>query len=269
MKTLRRLLIVLGTVALVLLGITQLGGTPIYKGYDTGFQATTGNTPVPTLVLSTDVGDLTCWLRMRVPATSTPVSASLSNGIPLSVYHESVEGQDQWVAVVADGYKREEKFKWPSGTQLFLTFKHGDSAALNDWRVYLSDKDFDSRDRTKGRTIAFYFSALCLLLGLVGAGLEAYAKYEGKASTFTYERYLEQLILSVEGKDAQETEWMQSILKKVSLQGVSAEDAIAPLPLKEEYQKQRIWFKARENFNRRLDWLILELSKDQEELMKL
>lgn len=268
MKTLRRLLIVLGTVALVLLGITQLGGTPIYKGYDTGFQATAGNTPIPTFVLSTDVGDLTCWLRMRVPATSTPVSAGLSNGTPLSVYHERLDGQDQWVAVVADGYKREEKFKWPSGTQLFLTLKHGDNAALNDWRVYLSDKDFDSKDRATWRTIAFYFAAVCLVLGLVGTGLEAYAKYEGKGSTFTHERYLEQLILSVEGNDPRETEWMQSILKKVSLHGVSAEDAIAPLPLK-EYQKQGIWFKARENFNRRLDWLIAELANDQEELMNL
>lgn len=158
MKTLRRILIILAAPALILLGLTQLGGTPTYKGYNTGFDAAVETSPVPRLSLSTETGDLTCWLKLKLPATAEPVSASLSNTLPLSVYRESVEGVDQWVAIVADGQKREEKFKWPSGAHLFLTFNNGHNVSLSDWRVYLSDQSFDSKERATWRKVAFVLS---------------------------------------------------------------------------------------------------------------
>jgi hypothetical protein len=61
---------------------------------------------------------------------------------------------------------------------------------------------------------------------------------------------------------------MQSILTKLLLQRIPAEDAIVPLPLK-EYQKHRLFFKARDQFCRRLDWLTSELTNDRNYLMTL
>src|SRR5262245_45606559 len=61
MKTLRRVLIALVAPASLLLGVTQLGGNPISKGYSTGFASNLEAIPTARLTLSTDAGDLTCW----------------------------------------------------------------------------------------------------------------------------------------------------------------------------------------------------------------
>lgn len=268
MKTIRRVLIVLAAPAGILLGLTQLGGTPLHKGFHTGFAATTVLSQGPQLSLSTETGDLTCWMKLNVPASVQPVSARLSNSLPLTIYQESTNGADQWIAVVADGQKREEKFTWPSGTQVVLTFANGSNLALNDWRVYLSDQGFDSKDRATWRRRAFRVALVCLLFAIIGGILEAKDKLKDGSAAFTHERCLEQLIKSIEGTNEKESAQMQSILTKVLLQRISAADAIAPLPLK-QYQKHRLWFKARDQFSRRLEWLIVEMTDDRNYLLTL
>jgi hypothetical protein len=267
MKTLRRILIVLAAPAGILFGLSQLGGTPLYKGFNTGFTAI-AMSQGRQLSLSTESGDLTCWVKLRLPSSAQPVSARLSNSLPLAVYQESIGGTDQWLAVVADGQKREEKFKWPSGTSVVLTFGNDSNLALKDWRVYLSDQGFDSKDRALWRRTAFIVTIGCLLLAIVGAVLEARDKLKDDSVAFTHERCLEQLIKSVEGTTPKETTQLQSILTKVLLQRISAMDAIAPLALK-QYQKHQLWFRARDQFSRRLEWLIVELTNDRNYLMTL
>ena len=109
---------------------------------------------------------------------------------------------------------------------------------------------------------------MCLLLVIVGAALEARDKLKDSSVPFTHERCLEQLIKSIEGTTAKETTQLQSILTKVLIQRISASDAIAPLELK-PYQKHQLWFKARDQFSRRLHWLIVELTNDRNYLMTL
>jgi len=268
MKTLRRILIVLSAPAGIIFGLSQLGGTHLYKGFNTGFTATNAMSQERRLSLSTETGDLMCWVKLRLPVSAQPVSARLSNSLPLAIYQDSIEGTDQWIAVVADGQKREEKFKWPSGTNVVLTFGNGSNLALNDWRVYLSDQGFDSKDRASRRRTIFIVAIMCLLLAILGAALEAKDKLKDDSVAFTHERCLEQLIKNIEGTTAKETTQMQSILTKVLLQRISADDAIAPLALK-QYQKHQLWFKARDQFSRRLAWLIVELTNDRSYLMTL
>lgn len=267
MKTLRLILLSLAAPAALLLGLTQLGGTPIHKGCNTGFNAAVEINPTPRVSLSTETGDMTCWVKLKLPATAEPVAASLSTTLPLSVYQESVDGSDQWVAIVAQGPKREEKFKWPSGARLFLNFSNGHNIAVRDWRVYLSDQAFDSKQRATWRRVGFVLAGICLGLALFGGALEAHARFKGECAAFTYEQCLKQLICTIEGKTPQHTEWMQSILTKVLLQGIKAKDAITPLPLK-GYLKQGLWFSARDQFCSQLDWLISELTNDKKKLMK-
>lgn len=267
MKTLRLTLLSLAAPAALLLGLTQLGGTAIHKGCNTGFNAAVETSPTPRVSLSTETGDLTCWIKLKLPANAEPVAANLSNMLPLSVYQESVDGTEQWVAIVAQGSKREEKFKWPSGARLFLTFSNGHNMAVSDWRVYLSDQAFDSKQRATWRRIVFVIAGICLLLALFGGGLEARSRFKDECTAFSYEQCLKQLICTIEGKTPQQTEWMRSILTKVLLQGIKAEDAITPLPLK-DYLKHRLWFTARDQFGAQLDWLISELTTHKKKLMK-
>jgi hypothetical protein len=267
MKTLRLTLLSLAAPAALLFGLTQLGGTPIHKGCNTGFNAAVETGPMPRVALSTETGDLNCWVKLKLPATAEPVAANLSTTLPLSVYQESVDGDEQWVAIVAQGSKREEKFKWPSGARLFLSFSNGNNMAVSDWRVYLSDQAFDSKQRATWRKVAFVLAGICLALALFGGGLEARSRFKDERTGFSYEQCLKQLICTIEGKTPQQTEWMQSILTKVLLQGIKAKDAITPLPLK-DYLKQGLWFKARDQFCAQLDWLISELTSDKKKLMK-
>jgi hypothetical protein len=262
MKKLRRVLMVLGAPAAALLGLTQLGGTPLYKGYNTGLTATPlTNSVNQKLAISTDSGDLMCWVKLRLPLHAQSLSATLSNGSPLSVYQESVQDADQWVAIVAEGQKREEKFKWPSGAILFVT-TNGGSAMPSDWRVYLSDQAFDSKDRARWRSIAFSFSVVFLFLSLAGLIFEGLEKRREEPTTsFTHERCLNELIMSTEGGSSQETEWMRSILRKVLLQTVTVADAIAPIPL-QKGEKWALWFKTRNQFRLRLERLITDLNVD-------
>lgn len=262
MKKLRRLLMILAAPSAAILGLTQLGGTPLYKGYDTGFTVTAADSSGSKLAISTDAGDLTCWIRLRLPLHSRSLSVNLSNGTALSVYQESVQDGHQWIAIVAEGQKPQEKFKWPSGALLFITSTSGASNAPSDWRVYLSDQTFDSKDRARWRTTAFALSVVFFFLFLAGGTLEAVAKLKDEpTSSFTHERCLIELIMSTEGSSSQETQWMQSILRKVLLQTVSVADALAPIPLKKN-AKLVLWFKTRNQFRVRLERLITDLNVD-------
>lgn len=260
MKTLRRILIVLAAPAALLLGLTQLGGTPISKGYNTGFHSTVESSPVR-LALSTDTGDLTCWVKLRIPANALSFSAKLSTGALLWVYQDTRDGSDQWIAIVAEGQKPQEKFKWPSGAALLVYSSDNSpgSLTLNDWRVFLSDKDYDSMDRAKWRTWVFRGSVALLILALIGGGLEGYSKLTEEAPPFTSQRCIEYLIKSTKGKTAQETKWMRAILTNVLLETVPVADALASLPLA-NFQRKALWFKTRSQFRSRLERLIFELN---------
>jgi hypothetical protein len=106
MKVLRMVLITVVAPATILLGLTKLGDTPISRGYNVGFlprveQDSSG----VRLATATDVGDLTCWLELKVPAASPSFTAKVSTDTELSVYRESVDGSYQWIAVVAEGHR--------------------------------------------------------------------------------------------------------------------------------------------------------------------
>jgi len=265
MKRFRRLLIGLAAPSALLLGLSQLGGTPIYKGYNTGFTTNVHNSPFPLLQITTDAGDLTCWIRLRLHSKFQSFSASLSTGTRLSVYQHSTQESDQWIAIVAEGQKPEEKFKWPSGAVLSLTSTNGETVSPDDWQVYLDDEAFDSKDRAKWRVMVFGLSAFLLVLALAGATLEAFAKGKEELAPFTHEHCLSGLIMSSEGASSQETVWMQTVLKKVLLQAVPVKDAIAPIPLRKN-RKWAFWFKTQNQFRLRLEWLINDLKRDLKQL---
>jgi len=262
MKTLRRLLIAMAVPFGGLITLTQIGGSPVYKGFDTGFDVRPADLANSKLAISTDSGDLQCWVKLRLPLRSQSFSANLSGGIPLSVYQESVHDGHQWVAISADGPKHEEKFRWPSGAILYLTTANGVSVMPSDWRVYLADKAYDSKGRAMWRRIALVFSIVFLCLFLTGGILEGLARTREEPPTlFTHERCLNELIMGTEGSSEQETEWMRSILRKVLLETMPVVDALAPIPLK-YVEKQSLWFRTRNQFRSRLKKLITDLNID-------
>ena len=102
MKRLRLIFMGLGAPALLLLGVHEFAGTPISKGYETGFEwhADPSNNR---LVLNADAeGNVTCWLVLQLPAGIQGFKAETSGGTHLRTYQKSVSGSTQMVAVVKD-----------------------------------------------------------------------------------------------------------------------------------------------------------------------
>lgn len=259
----------LGTPALVVAGLTQIGGNPVSKGQNTHFASWIDYSPKARLALSTDAGDLSCWLKIKVPANSQRFSANLSTGAPLTVYTDSSEGPFQWIAIVADGPKREEKFKWPSGSIVLVTSADGNSVSITpyDWSVFLSDKDSDSQSRAKWRRNLFIGSVILLSLGLSGGVLEVHSKLQKEApAPFIPQRAIQELIESTEGSSRQETKRKQQVLTKVLILRVPAKHALDTLPISYAEQRQ-LWFKTAPEFRARLDGLITELAGYLQRLM--
>lgn len=91
MKRLRIWLIIMPALATVLLGLYEFGGTPISKDFDTWLKWRPDD-PIAGPVLSASPGgNITCRIRLRIPATPSVMSADASSGAHLRVTPESTD----------------------------------------------------------------------------------------------------------------------------------------------------------------------------------
>jgi hypothetical protein len=233
MKRLRLIFIALGAPALLLIGVHEFAGTPISKGYETGFEWHV-DTVNNRLMLNADAeGNITCWLVLEMPAKITSFKAETSAGTHLRAYQKSLSGSTQMIAIVKDTSAPETPFEWQSGTSLYISPQDGSSAApseIGDWYVYLSNKTYDSRRRAKWRKVLFRISIVFFIFGLIATTIEAIEKARGKEEPlepFSAEYCLKQLIMRVEGTDDKQSEQMRTLLQKVLIGGIDLRDATA------------------------------------------
>ena len=278
MKTLRRFLIILAVPAAVLYGLKEIGGTPLYKGDDVGLawkaQANTGK-----LVLTNDMGDITCLLRLKITA-SGDYQAELANGTALKVRKSPDQSDEGWVEISAVSSNPQEKFKWPSGSGVFVLPVAKPSAAkqaaaaptLADWEIFLTDKHPDSQQRAQWRDRGFKVSLVFFVLALIGGALEAAEKLKEKPAEappqrpLTVQTLIEAMIQNVVDDEssgetsALRTQWMRSVLTKVVLENISPLDAIAGNPLP-EINKKILYLSAMGKFKRQSVGFQQELSR--------
>lgn len=222
-KFFRWFFVILAAVAATLLGVHEIGGAPISKGYNTGFKRTTD--PAHSRLLFTaepEGGDMVCWIRLKLPATVGDLSAEISTGIPLEVSPQEKDGADQWYAITKKSSVAQDKFEWASGATIFLSLSRSNPRAfdIKDWYIFPNNKDFDSQHRAKWRHLWFWISLVSLIIACVGVVVERFSKEPSKPELFSPQRCLEQLIDSVDGRDAEESERMRRVLKKVLIEGV-------------------------------------------------
>ena len=273
MKRLRLIFMGLGAPALLLLGVHEFAGTPISKGYETGFEwhADPSNNR---LVLNADAeGNVTCWLVLQMPAKIQGFKAETSAGTHLRTYQKSVSGSTQMVAIVKDTAAPETAFDWPSGTSLFISPQDPTSTsspAIGDWYVYLANKTYDSRERAKWRKTLFRISIVLFIFGLIATTIEAAEKARGKEEPrepFSAEYCLKQLIKRVEGADAKQSEQIQTLLQKVLIEGVDLRDAVAPWQMSPA-RKLLLQRKAFKSLQSSLGRLVTDLPKYLLEIQK-
>src|SRR5271163_4959655 len=131
MKKLGRIMMILAAPAAILYGLKEIGGSPLYKGDDVGFVWRVSSNP-SRLVLTNDVGDITCLLRLKLASRSTAYDAQLANQTVIPVNNISNNGEEGWLELSAVSLASQDKFKWPSGTGIFIVPKSG---TVSDLRV--------------------------------------------------------------------------------------------------------------------------------------
>ncbi|HEY1465211.1 MAG TPA: hypothetical protein VGF44_17480 [Terriglobales bacterium] len=232
MKRLRLIFIALGAPALLLLGVHEFGGTPISKGYETGFEWHV-DPPNNRLVLTADAeGSMTCWLVMEMPANIPAFKVETSSATHLRAYQKSSSGSTQMVAIVKDVSTPETAFDWPSGTSLYISPQDRSSvpSQVGDWYVYLSNKTYDSSHRSKWRKTLFRISIILFVFALIATTIEAVEKARAKEEPlewFSPEYCLKQLIIRVEGASSEQSKQMQTLLQQVLIGGVDLRNATA------------------------------------------
>ena len=263
-KFFRWFFVILATIAATLLGLREIGGTPISRGYNTGFQWAPDPSHSRVMLTVEPEGDMVCWLRLRVPGSTSNLTAEISTGTPLTVLPQEKDGADQWFAVAKKSLVTQDKFEWSSGATIYLYSQNKQTPfEIKDWYVFPNNKDFDSKHRAKWRSLWFWISLVALALSALWAVIERVAKESkesSKTEPFSPQRCIEQLIASIDGKDAEESERMRWVLKKVLIEGTAVNDAIGTLPLKKREQ-QSLWFKTAAQFRKKLENLILALGQ--------
>jgi hypothetical protein len=258
-KILRRLLIVLAVPAAALLGLKEIGGTPLSKGTDTGF---TWHRAAPSggLTLSNESGNLTCWIELKIPISNTGYTASLSTTGPLRTYTSSIDGTDQWLAIVTPSARPQDMFLWPAGATLLLVSADpaNPDVSLHDWHVDLSDKQPDSQSDAARRKKLFIVGLVCLALSVIGGILEVWDKIQTKSTPITAQICIEALIQNVTGADKVETERMRAVLTLVLIKRIKVADALRTIPLT-PVERQALWFATRSQFRAMLTALIKDL----------
>ncbi|HWZ46135.1 MAG TPA: hypothetical protein VNW97_21870 [Candidatus Saccharimonadales bacterium] len=260
MKKLRLILMVLAAPAATLLGLHELGGTPISKGYDTGFhwQADPGNNRL--ILTIQPEGDLSCWVRLKMSQGNAPFTAKMSTNDQLRVYKETDDGGEQWIAIAKQSQTPQDKFNWTSGASLYFSGNDNSALAIHDWYVFSNNKSFDSKQRADWREELFWIAAVLLVLALAGGILEWIDKKQSKPAPFSPQLCVEGIIADVEGADEAESTSMRSILRRVLIEGTRVDDALVSIQLSDS-KKRVLWFKTAGQFRHNLQFLIDELAR--------
>jgi hypothetical protein len=264
MKILRLVLIALAAPAAILLGVHEIGGTPIAKGYDTGF-TWRAEPSSHTLALTLDTeGGIDCWLRLKMlhPAA---LKAETSRGTHLHVERVAPEGEYAWVTISKEDPNPAVPFNWPAGVSVLLEPQDNSTAQLMiaDWEIYPSNKQKDSLARDEWRKKLFHAFLVLLSLALIGAILEAIERVRAKDAPpelFSAEYCLKQLIARVEGDDDKQSEQMRTLLRKVLIEGVDSRDAVNSLQLSSKAKELQITYKAPRTLYDTLDRLVRGLA---------
>ena len=264
MKRLRLWLMIMAAPATVLLGLHELGGTPISKDYDTGFEWRSDDQNARLVLSANPGGSISCWIRLKIPATSSLIRADTTSGAQLKVTSESQDQGYQWIAITKDTSMPEDMFVWPSGAKLNIEFQgQASDLRIEDWEIHMSNKADDSHRSAQLRHSIFIVSLFLFLLSLTGVTLEAVEKNRTKRTPFSPQYCLQLMIDGIEGANDKESESIRTILGKVLLEGANVEEALAPLGLR-PLQGKVLWLKAAGRFRAKLRFLIEQLIEFEE-----
>lgn len=232
----KKIILVVSAIAAALVGLDKIGVTPIAPGTD--LRMTT--TPAPAssgsgVRFRHDAGDAKVRFQIVVATAEAGVPswrASLA-GKKLEALAKPLEGRRWRLTITArgPGDKDDQKFLWPAGRELTVTAGPSHpSLSLLDWRAFVQDGPFDSRRRAQWRRSWFWLSLIILGLSMAG-GVYSLLGKDDTPEALTPEDLLERIILTIRGRDEEDTERIRALLQELTIRGAgrdSALDALGP-----------------------------------------
>jgi hypothetical protein len=178
------------------------------------------------------------------------------NGRPL-VFSSSGTGPG-WLEFELHGIPTDKELKpqflWPSGRAVNLDFdSEGASAiSLEDWEVFLVDKESDSKAKSEWRTLWFWSSLLVFIVYFPTAVWAALSLRERPPPGDPVHACIDALIDQVEGKDKKETAAMRQVLRRVLREGAAIDEALEAASSASPTRRKQVWLRARNRFIIRL-----------------
>lgn len=257
--SLKRTLAALGAVSAILLGLAEVGVTPVAPGVDTGLE-TVRVCRAGALCLETDAGDLPVLVKLRFGPTRGPAGAwkaDLSNGTRLDVRVEPTPGPGHTLLLThADSAESMAKFVWPSGVALRVWNERAPIPRLGHWRIIPEKGGYDSTGRARWRTVWFAVSLVLLFVGVAAAATEFAGGAGGPAAPpqepsvrSLAEELLRLTIAGVQGGNAEETRLVQQLLSSVLLGTLTVRQATEQVvPGWSASRQQQLFHTARARF---------------------
>lgn len=243
-------------VSAALVGLTQIGGTPITPGHKTGFSYRV--TPSG-LTSSTDVGDMDALVVLTIAGVrpNTKWHATVG-GRPLALGTRVLRnGLTELRIAENDSFTYSTKFKWRSGTSVVLTPSPRHDVQLRNWRVYSAGASYDSRGRALWRRIWFW---LWLGAFTVSTMRTAYtmARVEKPASIRQQiDELFRTAIHDISGKHRRETRQIRSFLTTYFIDQKPLEEALtATLPKGKYTDRRGLLRKSMKAFHPRLEMML-------------
>jgi hypothetical protein len=233
---LKRSLAVLSALAALLLGLEKVGVFRLVPAGDVGFRAVAERLRDgrEALLLHSDVGDLSCWIRLVVrlgAASSGGWEASMSSGEALAVFVENVDATHERVSISkAPDAQKQDPFTWRAGSpvRVVRTGAPTGPLTLSDWAVYATTQPSDTARKALIRTWWTRISWVLLVLALGGAALTAWPKREEPQAVGSL-ALVRSIVSTIEGTDAEQTALLRRFLTKVLLEGVPVREALDAL----------------------------------------
>lgn len=265
---LRPVILVLSAVAVVLLGLQQVGTYLLIPGGDTGFEAKV--LPSRQLQLTSDVGDLVCRINLTVNvATSgtTQWTAVGWQGEPLSVMTQSLGG-NRYDVTIEKHPGRATPFQWRAGIPLVLGAGNTIAGAptVESWAVYASDKESDSSVKAERRWLWTRVSWALLGIVLIGTAVGVLRERE-EGEAVTARALMRSIIDSIEGDNGSHTRKVRQFLKLVLLQETPRDQALIKVRAGSSLtQRAGFQFSAGKLFRDRINLALAELQRAKEKM---
>ena len=201
--------------------------------------------------LTKELGDVSCWLRLRFPRNALITSASLDDGTPLAATpHRG------WWRVTAAAPSPSARFVWYAGRNVEL---RGHNLDLQDWELFREEGSVDTAARQRRRTAVLIVIGTLTLLAGVGTVFSAWPEPESLKLPFTPETCVLEIIQRMEAHPAASTRRLRELM----MRSLVVKD-IGSMGLTR--RERGLLLQGRNQLRNQIDFLLHELSERRRDL---